>query len=279
MTAACETFDLECIRRNSFIRDVEWHAVISSTNDRGIRAARDGAAATPLLILAGSQTAGRGRGANRWWSAAGALTFSLVFDPYGDLAVRGSPPIGMELWPRVALTAGVALCDVLEHLAPHVRCGIKWPNDVLLDGRKISGILIEIPPHSPQGPRRLVLGMGVNVNNSLSGAPAELRSAAHSLCDALEATIDGTQLVLAWLDRFRDRLRELAVGDDQLPSRWKSLCELAGKTIELEAGSRRVHGLCRGIDSDGALLVETNAGREKLYAGAMVRVVGGENQG
>src|SRR5438874_12407611 len=85
--------DLNLLRQASFIKDVEWHETIASTNDRGVTLASDETIATPRLIIAGQQTAGRGRGLNRWWSSAGALTFSLLFNPERDLVARAAPPL------------------------------------------------------------------------------------------------------------------------------------------------------------------------------------------
>jgi BirA family biotin operon repressor/biotin-[acetyl-CoA-carboxylase] ligase len=178
-----------------------------------------------------------------------------------------------ERWPRIALTAGVALCDVVEELLPNVPCALKWPNDVLLNRKKVSGILVEVPPALPPTPRRLILGMGINVNNSIASAPLDLRSEGTALCDAAGAAFDLTEVLVGWLNRFANRLRSLAAGDSELSTRWQSLCALSGKTVELLSGNRTLTGLCRGIDSDGALLVETDAGRERVYAAALVRVV------
>jgi BirA family biotin operon repressor/biotin-[acetyl-CoA-carboxylase] ligase len=158
-------------------------------------------------------------------------------------------------------------------LLPQVPTGLKWPNDVLLGGKKVSGILVEVPPRSPPNPHRLVLGMGINVNNSLAAAPSELQSTATSLCDAAGAAFDLTDLLVTWLNCFADHLHALATADPALPERWESLCTLTGKTIELQTGNRTVRGLCRGIDIDGALLVDTAAGPARLYAGALVRAV------
>ena len=266
-----DNIDLERLRQASFIKEVEWHESIGSTNDRGTRLAVDETVVTPRLIIAGEQTAGRGRGGNRWWSSAGALTFSLVFDPHGDLAARGSPRLEIDRWPRVALTAGVALCDVLADIIPDVPCRLKWPNDVQLDGKKLAGILVDVPPADPEGRRRVVLGMGINVNNSLKTAPPEIQVVGAALCDALGNSFDATELLLAWLNRFADRLNELALDDQSLPDRWRSLCALTGTTVALQSGNRAIRGLCRGIDRDGALLVETANGPERLYAGVHVR--------
>jgi BirA family biotin operon repressor/biotin-[acetyl-CoA-carboxylase] ligase len=267
------SLDIDRIRRASFVKSVEWHDRLPSTNDRGMALAAQPVLATPLLIAAGEQFAGRGRGTNRWWSDAGALTFSLVFDPHADQEFRGSPALAVDRWPRIALTAGVALCDVLQELLPHVPTGLKWPNDVLLGGKKVSGVLVEVPPAAPPHPRRLVLGMGINVNNSLAAAPVELQATGTSLCDAAGTHFDLTDLLIMWLNCFADQLHALATADPALPGHWQSLCALAGKTIELRSGNRTIRGLCRGIDMAGALLVDSETGTERLFSGVLVRAV------
>lgn len=235
--------------------------------------ARSADLVTPTLILAGEQTAGRGRGLNRWWSDRGALTFSVVFDPEFDLVHRGAAALESDRWPRIALAAGVALCDVLRVAVPHSPCSLKWPNDVLLAGKKVAGILVEVPPASPLVPRRLVLGMGWNVNNSLCEAPIEVQDVGTSFHDVAGIDFDVSQLLIDWLEHFARHLRALASGDPELPSRWRALCALTGREIELFSGNRRVRGSCGGIDDEGALLVTTETGPERLYAGVLVRTV------
>src|SRR5438034_451345 len=104
--------------------------------------------------------AGRGRGTNRWWSADGALTFSLVLEAPQER-------LPMSRWPQVALVAGVAVCEALERMAPRAEMRVKWPNDVYLAGRKICGILSESVPARRD---RIVVGIGVNVNNRVQGS-------------------------------------------------------------------------------------------------------------
>ena len=260
---------LERIFQESFVRSGEWHDEIGSTNDRGNEIARRGGIETPYLILAQAQTAGRGRGANRWWSSAGALTFTLVFDPQTDL----NPGLPMEYWPPVALTAGVALCDVLDQFTPSGATRLKWPNDVLIGGKKAAGILAEIPPAEAGSARRLVLGMGVNVNNSLAGAPPEIQSIASALCDMTGGPLDRTQFLIDWLNRLAYRLCELVENRQSLVERWQCLCALTGRKIELQAGNRLIEGICAGINDDGGLLVDTPAGLEKIYGGVLIRAI------
>lgn len=263
------SLDLERISRDAWIAKVEWHRTISSTNDHALNLAAQESLETPYLILADEQTAGRGRGNNRWWSGEGALTFSLVLDP---ARIRAAS-LQAQHWPRVALSAGVSLCEAVVELAPHLDCGLKWPNDVLISGKKVAGILVEIPPARPPVPRRLVVGMGVNVNNTLAEAPPEIQERGTALCDATGLEFDATLVLLTWLARFAVNLAALADDDPTLPSRWQSRCVLRGRSVELQAGERIVRGLCRGIDTDGALLLDTPTGPERLYGGVLVRTL------
>src|SRR6266496_612813 len=88
------------IRRNTCVNHVEYHATLPSTNDRALVLAQQPELKTPYLIVAGEQTTGRGRGANRWWSQPGALTFSLVLDPQVDRFGPGSGELLADQWPR-----------------------------------------------------------------------------------------------------------------------------------------------------------------------------------
>jgi len=260
--------DLVRLRELPLLAAFEWHETLPSTNDHALQQAGREFLKTPLLVIAEQQTAGRGRGSNRWWSQEGALTFTLVIEP----GAAGIAPLRTEHWPRVALTAGMALCETLEAVSSDLDCGLKWPNDVLIAGKKVAGILVEIPPTPAGVPRRLVLGMGLNVNNSLADAPSEVASRAISLRDATGSPQDATQILLDWLGRFSESLHALAADDPALPARWQSRCVLTGRQVELLVADRPTCGLCHGIADDGALLLERGVAIERLYGGALVRV-------
>jgi BirA family biotin operon repressor/biotin-[acetyl-CoA-carboxylase] ligase len=148
--------DADQIRASTFIRHVEIHDRLGSTNDRAAELARDTHIEMPALVAARLQTAGRGRGKNVWHAAEGALTFSGLLEP-------SSHGISTCNWPQLSLMTALAVCDALEaELNPQSessslgaggkpecpRLGIKWPNDVMLDGRKIVN-----PPAAPRQQR------------------------------------------------------------------------------------------------------------------------------
>jgi BirA family biotin operon repressor/biotin-[acetyl-CoA-carboxylase] ligase len=249
--------DLDRIVAETFVEHVEFHDAIASTNDRALELAGQYDGRFPLLVLTDKQTAGHGRGTNRWWAGRGALTFSLLL----ECEAAKLPP---NRWPKVSLTAGLAVCEAIEELRVCQPVGLKWPNDVFLEGRKVSGILIEVPKN-----RRLslVLGIGINVNNSWRDAPPELQTKTTALCDVAGRRIPPMEVLLRVLQRLADGLESIGTRDDELRARWRERCILTGRSVELEIGPRRIAGLCHGIDDDGALLVETDGRYERCYAG------------
>ena len=246
----------------TFVREVEFHAEIGSTNDRALDlAAAEVSPSTPLLIWALQQTAGRGRGANRWWAADGALTFSLLLD-------TAALNIPQERWPQVSLTSGLAVCAALQGLVPHATVNLKWPNDVFLDGLKICGILVEIPPRQSG---KLVVGIGINVNNSRTKAPPEIAAKATGLCDVAGRTWELTDVLIQVLLELDDHLRLLSHSDPQLADRWNELCFLKGRLVEHTVGDRVTLGVCRGVDRQGALLLQSETGSSRVLGGVITR--------
>jgi BirA family biotin operon repressor/biotin-[acetyl-CoA-carboxylase] ligase len=253
-------FDLSRIAAAPSIQSLEYRPSLGSTQDLAVELAADDDLLTPLLVLAGEQTAGRGRGRSAWWAARGALTFSLVFD--SDAAAGGSGPD-----PRLSLAAGLALCEVIRSLAPNIDCGLKWPNDVYLAGQKVCGVLVETIGRSKETARRTVLGVGVNVNNPLREAPPEIAAAATSLFDATRRHHDLTDLLLAMLEQLGAQREALAGNQPEQIENWQSHSLLDGRWIVVGQGSRSVEGRCVGIAATGALVVDTPDGQRHLFAG------------
>ena len=246
---------------DTFLRGAEHHVEIDSTNDRALELCRDAKLPVPYLVLADQQTSGRGRGANRWWSSDGALLFSVIVDA-AEFALPESR------WPQVSLTAGVTVCEVLGNVSS-ATVGLKWPNDIWLNDRKVCGILVEVPPVQ-RG--RLVIGIGLNVNNSFAAAPLELQTIATSLCDESGAEFDRTKLLSDIVRQLEVDLRRLAANDPSLPDRWQSLCVLRDRTVSLDTSQQVVTGRCLGIADDGALRLQTHSGEQRFYGGVVRRI-------
>lgn len=259
-TASPDAFDLDRIRAAGLWRHVDYRDEATSTNTLALAAVRDGALDVPALFLTKRQTAGRGRGANRWWSQGGGLTFSLVVDPEAW-------QLEASHWPRVSLCTALAVVQSVESFVGRSSGGIKWPNDVWLDRRKVCGILVELAPGRADLPARMVIGVGLNVNNSLAEAPDELRPLATSLRDATERTFDLTSILLDVVRRTFDQLLRLTRDPAGLASDWQARSVLTGRTVTIDLGTRQLRGPCVGIDTDGALLLQA--------AGEVTRVFGG----
>jgi BirA family biotin operon repressor/biotin-[acetyl-CoA-carboxylase] ligase len=209
-------------------------AVTSSTNDRARELATTGAP-HGALVTAAQQTAGRGRQGRTWSAPPGAaLLMSLV--------LRGAPPL-------LPLVAAVAVAEACGR-----RAQIKWPNDVLLDGRKVAGILAEGRPSEGW----TVLGIGVNVAVAPGDLPPELHATAGTLGRSRAEVEPFLATLLAELDGA------LALDGATLLDRWRARDALSGREISWAAG----RGIARGIDGEGRLVVElADGGRTELDAG------------
>ena len=231
---------------------VEVVAQTGSTNaDLLVRA---GTLAAPLLLIAEHQSAGRGRAGRSWLSSPeGSLTFSLAwrFDG-GPQALLGLP-----------LAVGVALADTLGTLGQQVQ--LKWPNDVLKDGDKLAGILIETQS-APGGGTWCVIGIGLNLL-----MPDEMEAQLGRSAAGMPwlARMDRDALMAALLDGLADCLREFtARGFAAFSARWNLRHAWQGETVVLlDGGVVRHEGRAAGVDDSGRLLLDTDEGRITVMAG------------
>lgn len=255
-----DELDVREVPRRTFVREIRALDATDSTNSVALEwSARLRPRDLPALVVTESQTAGRGRGPNRWWSGPGALTFSLLLEP-------GQHQVTSAQWPALSLTAGAAVAAAVATTVPSSDVRLKWPNDVFFAGRKGAGVLIESPPTSAE---RLVIGIGVNVNNSLADAPDDVRARAVSLCDVAGTVVSRSELLIAILQQLEQDLQLLSGRRSELQSRWRKLCLLTGRTVVVTDSTRTVAGTCLGLDDDGALRVQTGQNVERLFSGVV----------
>ncbi|MBX3440761.1 MAG: biotin--[acetyl-CoA-carboxylase] ligase [Planctomyces sp.] len=238
----------------------EHHRALASTNDHALEripalAAED----LPHLVISDAQTAGRGRGANRWWSAPGALLFTLIVDPE---AWR----IDQRLWPRLSVAVGGAVVEAVAALGAGSAAQLKWPNDVYIGGRKVCGILVEGGAGTTA---RVAIGVGVNVTNSFEDAPEEVRARAASLSDCGMGAVDRAGTLVAILDHLARDLELLTDEPAGLVDRWRGRCFLTGRMISVESAGQIRIGACLGLEDDASLLLQTDVGLERCYAGVV----------
>ena len=252
--------DVTRLVQETWVRRVDQHAAVISTNDRALEmadAVNEGD--LPLLVFAERQTRGRGRADRAWWSAPGALTFSLLV-----ALDRERLPLERRSW--LALACGVAVTRSIEKSVPGAPVRLKWPNDVYLLDRKVCGILVEVPSGSMP---RAVLGLGVNVNNRFHSAPAELRQHAVSLREVAGAELDGFAFLLTLLRHLEEQFASLCEQPAAVLEQWRRFCLLTGRQVRWNSAGRCLEGSCDGIDEEGRLLLRTPHGVHRLVTGSI----------
>lgn len=250
--------DVERILSETFVNDLEIHEELRSTNDHALQLAPR-CRQSPHLVISRRQLKGRGRGANQWWSAEGALTFSLII----QLDEKSVP---RNRWPEFSLATGAGVCAAVEDQVRNGDVRLKWPNDVYLNQLKVCGVLVEVPP-TDSG--QLVIGVGLNVNNSLKGGPNEIRERAIAMVDVQGADLDLTGVLSAVLRGIAAEFEGIQAADPSRADRWRKRCLLTGRIVTLHDGARGVTGSCQGIEDDGALLLHTEAGPQRFYGGVI----------
>ena len=249
-----------------FVNTAIAYDVVDSTSDRAADLVREGRCALPLVVWARTQTQGRGRGTHEWWSDTGSLTLTLAIDPL----VHG---LTVENEPKLALATAVAVIEALNELelgSPSL--GIRWPNDLEAEGRKLGGILPE-SLETPHG-RRILVGIGLNVHTNLAAAPAEVRPMATSLSALLAKPLDESiseRLIRVLLGHFASILQRLALDEPALACQWGQLDLLREKWVRVDLGTHQVAGWGQGIDHNGALCLDDGQRLLRLFGGQVIR--------
>ncbi len=248
MTAAFQA----CLATRFLGRATHWLETTASTNG-DLRALAENGAPEGMLVIAESQSAGRGRFDREWQSAAGQnLTFSILLRPEAPIETRITLP----------LVIGLAVAETLRGLG--IEAGVKWPNDVLAGGKKVCGILCESCADAA-----IIAGIGLNVNQA--AFPAAIAHRAASLCTLLGKPLDRPALLAALCNTLEPLYSEwLAAGLAPLLPRLRALDCRRGRRIAIQQddSSPRVEGICLGIADDGALLIQTgSASVERIVSG------------
>lgn len=225
---------------------------LESTNVRAKELVRQGGV-HGQLVLARSQSGGRGRLLRQWESPKGGLWMSVILRPNLSLADAS----------KLTLVASIAIVDALENLT-NLRVGIKWPNDLIFEGRKLGGILGEVVGEW-NTIQTLILGMGINANFS-----RELLGSlqATTLLEILGYEIDLNELTAAILKYLEIGLKDLEANKfEDLRSNWTEKAVGIGQEVKVLRGEQVFCGVFKGITLDGELLLETEKGESKFSAG------------
>ena len=238
---------------------LQYHAEVTSTNDLALILAGRGVP-SGTSVLADAQRAGRGRRGREWFSPPGAGVYlSVVIRPRGDAPVLA----------LVTLAAGVAAARAVR-AATGLVVELKWPNDLVTGRpwRKIAGVLCEATGVAGETLDAVVVGIGINVQPA--AYPPEIASRATSLETELSRAIDRPRLVVETLASLADVTERLWNGEAAwVVEEWRRLgrAGLGGAPVRWNDRGVDRRGSARDLDADGALLVETNDGRERLVAG------------
>ena len=247
---------------------------VGSTNDEVVTRAGAGEA-LPLAVVAAEQTEGRGRNGRAWSSPVGGVWLSVGVDWPGYA--------GGAVALRVALAVRAAVADEAAEMTLGAfdpgRLLIKWPNDLLLDGKKVAGVLCErrgLDDGRSDGRAVLVVGVGINACFDAKQLPSDVRTPATTL----QTAVGGGLVVDRLADRVAraigeavDRERSARLTDAEVESITEVLA-YRGERIEIGGGDP-VSGVVAGIDADGCVLVRTDAGVQAVVAGDLVGRKGG----
>jgi BirA family biotin operon repressor/biotin-[acetyl-CoA-carboxylase] ligase len=243
-------------------KHIHHYYKIGSTNTEAMRAAADGAP-EGSVFLAEEQLAGRGRSAHVWHSARSAGIYcSVILRP-----VR--PPSDALIF---SLAAGLAVRDAVAEIAPQLLADLKWPNDLLLKGKKFCGILTEMNAEATQV-RYLVVGIGINVNQTKF--PPELREIATSLKIETGTEWSRVELAVALLKSLDREYRSLNENSDARAAILRRFetnsSSVRGREVTIE-GNEGLTGITEGLDERGFLRVRTEEGLRTILSGT-VRMV------
>jgi BirA family biotin operon repressor/biotin-[acetyl-CoA-carboxylase] ligase len=249
-----------CLKSRPKPVDLLWLATVDSTNEEAERQLAAGRA-TPFVVIARQQSLGRGRFGRVWHSEDTAnLYASFVFRPH----LEPGRMTTFTLW------MGANLCDLVANFC-RIQPGIKWPNDLYFDGRKLGGMLTEARIDADQI-RDLVFGLGLNVNGPPGSLPPALTRQATTLAQCTGQPVALNRLTAAIVGRVLSAYEQFVDGShrDAFADLWNRYDLLRGQPVSLMQGSRRVFGVAAGIDDEGALLIRGKNGPPQRFSAGEV---------
>jgi BirA family transcriptional regulator, biotin operon repressor / biotin---[acetyl-CoA-carboxylase] ligase len=240
-------------------RDIRVFEETTSTNDVIEKLARDGVK-EGVVVFAESQTKGRGRLGRKWISPERkGLWFSVLLRP--------------DLRPQETTQLTVASATALRRAIQSetgLKPEIKWPNDLLIGGRKVAGILTELSAELDRV-KHVILGIGVDVNLSAAELPTELKKTATSLKIESGRTISRAALAAAALRELDANYARICAGKfTEVADEWEQNCTTIGKDVTVQIGDRKIRGRAESLDDAGALLLRTEHGRLEAITGGDV---------
>jgi BirA family biotin operon repressor/biotin-[acetyl-CoA-carboxylase] ligase len=271
---------------------LRFFAEIESTNDWALERYRVQAPTHPTFVIARLQSRGRGRADRSWQAAAGNLTCSLAFPlAYSANTSAGVPQPTRLAWSaRLAIATALAVWETARDFLPEQSCQIKWPNDLLVDGRKAAGILIEncfggASRTAPTRTQTVIVGIGINVNinptSEQATASSQLVINPISFAAATGKQFDLTDVVATLGTHLADRLTAIGmIGHSALSSlsdsdeaeiiaEFNQQLAWRGHPVSIRQASEEIQGQLEGLDQNGHLMISTSHGPRSFAAGEL----------
>jgi BirA family transcriptional regulator, biotin operon repressor / biotin---[acetyl-CoA-carboxylase] ligase len=240
-------------------RDIQVFEQTTSTNDVIEKLARDGVK-EGAVVFAELQTRGRGRLGRKWISPARkGLWFSILLRP--DLRPQETT--------QLTVASATALSRAIES-ETNLQPEIKWPNDILIRGKKVAGILTELNAELDKV-RYVILGIGIDANQNANEFTAELKKTATSLKIETGETVSRAELAATILRELDEDYSRICAGKfSAIADEWESNCVTIGKNVAVQTGGRKIRGRAESLDDDGALLLRTEHGHLERITGGDV---------
>jgi BirA family biotin operon repressor/biotin-[acetyl-CoA-carboxylase] ligase len=233
---------------------VDYYTRLTSTMDIARREARQ-RAAEGTVIIAGEQTEGRGRVKRSWLSPQGNIALSVILYP------------GISCLPYLVMLASLAVVHSIEAVTG-LKSQIKWPNDVLIMGKKVSGILIENKVKASEVDYSII-GIGINIGLRLADSP-EISAIATSLNDELGRDVPPVDVIRHLLVEM-ERLYLALPGGESIYEEWRDRLVTLGKRVYVESGNGRLEGIAESVDRSGALMLRNADGSTtRIVAGDVI---------
>lgn len=241
-------------------KDIRLLAETASTNTLAMELAAGGAPEGTVLI-AETQTGGKGRLGRKWISPKGNLYVSVIL----------RPNVPTHKAPLITLMGAVATASAIR-TACQLPAGIKWPNDILLSGRKVSGLLTEMRAE-PDRIMHIALGIGVDVNMDLGELPSDIRGLTTTLAVEAGRQIERTSLLQQICRELEHWYSIFLKNDAEVLKEWESLNLTIGNRVAVSGFGETIEGLAQGIDSEGRLIVRMVDGMVRTVASGDVTIL------
>jgi len=232
-------------------KTIHYFSEVTSTNDLAKEMASIGTK-EGTVIIAETQTRGKGRLGREWASPKGGIWLSTIL----------RPKLSAKNVPKLTLMTSLAVAKTISQLL-NLKTEVKWPNDVLINAKKVCGILTEANTKGDVT-NFVVVGIGINANIEPHSLPKEVRENATSLKHELKREINREQFLRVLLEKMEHYYAMLTEGKfNPILEEWKSLCSVLGSYVEVTSLEEKIEGWAIDVDENGALIIKLQDGTQR----------------